>query len=74
MDSLETRLKTLEASITAIHLHQAQQTQLLQKLVDAQTSTSTQLDANKKGEKDSLVPVSQGEPISEGGECAKYTS
>ncbi|KAL8101511.1 hypothetical protein AgCh_033423 [Apium graveolens] len=65
VDSLDTRLEAVEASLTAIHLHQAQQTQLLQKLVAAQTLTSTQLDANKKGEKDSLVPVSQGEPITD---------
>ena len=41
----------MEASLIAIHLHQAQQTDLLQKLVAAQTSSSTQLDDNEKGEK-----------------------
>ncbi|XP_074335508.1 uncharacterized protein LOC141672725 [Apium graveolens] len=60
VDSLETRLKTLETSITQIQLHQAQQTLLLQKWVGAQISTSAQLDANKKGEKD-VITVSEGE-------------
>ena len=41
----------MEASLTVIHLHQAQQIDLLQKLVAVQTSSSTQLDDNKKGEK-----------------------
>ncbi|KAL8120202.1 hypothetical protein AgCh_017375 [Apium graveolens] len=40
--------------------------ELLQKLVAVQTSTSTRLVDNKKGEKDSIIPVSQGEQISEG--------
>ncbi|KAL8148135.1 hypothetical protein AgCh_005472 [Apium graveolens] len=55
VDSLDTRLQTLETSIAQIHLHQAQQTLLLQKLEATQTLTSTQLDANKKGEKDSII-------------------
>ncbi|KAL8115019.1 hypothetical protein AgCh_021735 [Apium graveolens] len=66
VDSLDTRLKAVEASLTAFHLHQAQQTQLLQKLVAVQTSTSTLLDDNKNGEKDSIIPVSQGGQTSEG--------
>lgn len=66
VDSLDTRLKSLEGSLTAIHLHEAQQTQLLQKLVVAQLPTPTQLDANKKGEKEDLTfPVSQGGSTSE---------
>ena len=44
-------MTAMEASLTAIHLHQAQQTQLLQQLVVAQSSSSTLLDDNKKGEK-----------------------
>ncbi|KAL8104610.1 hypothetical protein AgCh_028723 [Apium graveolens] len=53
IDALDTRMSAMEASLTAIHIHQAQQTDLLQKLVAAQTSSSTQLDDNKKGEKGS---------------------
>ena len=51
IDALDTRLTAMEASLTAIHLHQAQQIDLLQKLVAAQTSSSTQLDDNKRGRK-----------------------
>ncbi|KAL8113421.1 hypothetical protein AgCh_020652 [Apium graveolens] len=51
MDALDTRMSAMEASLTAIHPHQAQQTDLLQKLVAAQTSSSPQLDDNKKWEK-----------------------
>ena len=51
IESLDTRVSAMEASLTAIHLHQAQQTDLLQKLVAAQTPSTTQLDDNKKGEK-----------------------
>ncbi|KAL8154567.1 hypothetical protein AgCh_000077 [Apium graveolens] len=51
IDALDTRMSSMETSLTAFHLHQAQQTDLLQKLVAAQTSSSTQLDDNKKGEK-----------------------
>lgn len=53
VDSLDKRMVAMEASLTAIHLYQAQQTDLLQKLVAAQTSSSTQLADNKKGEKES---------------------
>ena len=52
-------MSAMEASLTAIHLHQAQQTNLLQKLVVAQTPSSTQIDDNKKGEKGS----SEGEKL-----------
>ena len=45
----------MEAFLTTIHLHQAQQTDLLQRLVAAQTSSSTQLADNKKGEKKPLL-------------------
>ena len=65
VDSLDKRMTAMKASLTAIHLHQAQQTDLLQKLVGAQTSSSAQLDDNKKGEK-SLSQVRQAEPSSEG--------
>jgi len=51
IDVLDTRMSAMEASLTAIHLHQAQQTDLLQKPVAAQTPSSNQLDDNKKGEK-----------------------
>ncbi|KAL8089554.1 hypothetical protein AgCh_039139 [Apium graveolens] len=51
IDALDTRMSSMEASLTAIHLHQAQHTDLLQKLVAAQTSSSTQLDDIKKREK-----------------------
>ena len=65
----------MEASLTVIHLHQTQQTDLLQRLVAAQTSSSTQLADNKKGEKEtstkgekesSIVLFSQGESRSKG--------
>ncbi|KAL8094885.1 hypothetical protein AgCh_036413 [Apium graveolens] len=51
IDALDTRMSPMEASLTAIHLHQVQQTDLLQKLAAAQTPSSNQLDDNKKGEK-----------------------
>ena len=44
-------MSAMEASLTAIHLHQAQQTNLLQKLVAAQTPSSAQLDDKKWGER-----------------------
>ena len=51
IDALDTRMSAMEISLTTIHLHQAQQTDLLQKLVAAQIPSSAQLDDNKKGEK-----------------------
>ncbi|KAL8091524.1 hypothetical protein AgCh_033954 [Apium graveolens] len=79
VDSLDTRLKALDSSITKIQLHQAQKTLLLQKLVVAQTSNPAQLDANKKGEKDVLVLVSEGEtnviiPVSKGESAGSITT
>ena len=75
VDSLEKRMTAMEASLTAIHLHQAQQTDLLQRLMVAQIPSSTQLADNKKGEKEtsskgekasSIFLFSQGESRNEG--------
>ncbi|KAL8148652.1 hypothetical protein AgCh_005859 [Apium graveolens] len=66
VEAMNTRLTNMEKSMAKILENQETQKSLLQQLVAAQTSTSTQLDANKKGEKDSIVPVSQGESKYEG--------
>ncbi|KAL8112553.1 hypothetical protein AgCh_020031 [Apium graveolens] len=66
VEAMESRLSNVKKSVAKILENQEAQTSLLQQLVAAQLFTSTQLDANKKREKDSIISVSQEEPTSEG--------
>ncbi|KAL8135217.1 hypothetical protein AgCh_010038 [Apium graveolens] len=66
VEAMVSRLTTVEKSVAKILANQEAQNALLQQLVDAQLPTSHQLDANKKGEKDSLIPGSQGDSSSKG--------
>ncbi|KAL8114224.1 hypothetical protein AgCh_021178 [Apium graveolens] len=61
IDVVSRMVINLESELTKIRLNQAHQTMLLQQLVAAHTKPKTsQLDANKKGEKGSITSVSQG--------------
>ena len=73
MDS-RSRMTNVEKSVAKILANQEAQTSLLQQLVAAQLPSSTQLDANKNGEKDSIIPVSQGSQQMRGRKCSTYKS